>query len=138
MAYGETKAPADVDTLRDEECPVCGERDSYDGNSCQKCGFDAPPQMFQDPDLGAAKALDLRKDIGQDAGTLPGAVTDQDANAGMPGEVPGSGIPGSDEVPTARATSPRAPTRPRSPSSRWTCSSPVSRSLRTCSAPTAR
>ena len=105
VAFGETKAPADVDTLRDEECPVCGERDSYDGNKCQVCGFDAPPPMFQDPDLEMARNLDLRKDIMGDAGTLPGAAQDgmtpgeQDANGGLPAEVPGEEVPGSDQVP---------------------------------------
>jgi hypothetical protein len=59
-AYGETKAPVAVDTLRDENCPVCGEHDSYDGDQCQICGFVTPPKMFRDPDLDAAKLLDLR------------------------------------------------------------------------------
>jgi hypothetical protein len=88
IAFGEIKAPADVDTLRDEECPVCGETDSYDGTECQVCGFIAPPKMFQDPDLDMAKQVDLRQD--QD--------TFQDANAGMPDEVPGSEFAGTDET----------------------------------------
>ncbi len=61
-AYGEQMAPADVDTLREEECPVCGEADAYDGNECQICGFVAPPDMFMDPDLDVAKQMDLRGD----------------------------------------------------------------------------
>lgn len=61
LAYGETKAPADVDTLRDENCPVCGEADAWDGNVCPVCSFVAPPKQFQDPDLGLAKQLDLRQ-----------------------------------------------------------------------------
>jgi hypothetical protein len=60
-AYGETKAPADVDTLREENCPVCGEDDAWDGNACPVCGFVAPPKMFQDPDLDKAKQIDLRQ-----------------------------------------------------------------------------
>lgn len=55
-------APADVDTLRDEECPICGEATSYDGNECMICGFVQPPKAFQDPDLDLAQKLDLRKD----------------------------------------------------------------------------
>lgn len=67
-AYGETKAPPDVDTLRDSDCPVCGESSSmFDGQHCQVCGFDAPPKMLQDPDLDMARRLDLRKDVVQDA-----------------------------------------------------------------------
>jgi hypothetical protein len=61
VAYGETKAPADVDTLRDENCPVCGEADAWNGNVCPVCSFVAPPKQFQDPDLDMAKQLDLRQ-----------------------------------------------------------------------------
>lgn len=102
VAFGETVAPTDVDTLRDEECPVCGEQSSsFDGKTCQVCGFDAPPVMFRDPDLEKARNLDLRKDDIDDGAVpgQPGLTPDQqDANGGMPGEVPGSDIPGSDQV----------------------------------------
>jgi hypothetical protein len=73
LAYGETIAPMDVDTLRDEECPVCGSTE-YSGDQCQECGFVAPPKFLQDPDLDLAKQMDLRKDVAQGAGELPGAV----------------------------------------------------------------
>ncbi|MDQ1041384.1 hypothetical protein QFZ75_007886 [Streptomyces sp. V3I8] len=62
-AYGEVKAPQDVDTLREENCPVCGDKDTYDGQSCQICGFISPPAQFRDPDLDMAKRLDLRKQV---------------------------------------------------------------------------
>jgi hypothetical protein len=62
-AYGEIKAPADVDTLREENCPVCGDKDTFDGIQCQICGFINPPEQFRDPDLDKAKQLDLRKQI---------------------------------------------------------------------------
>jgi hypothetical protein len=82
LAYGETKAPADVDTLRDEECPVCGQSDSYDGTECKVCGFVAPPKEFQDPDLELASKVDLRKNNldldGTDVTDLEDAVNDQD------------------------------------------------------------
>jgi hypothetical protein len=82
LAYGETKAPADVDTLRDEECPVCGQSDSYNGTECKVCGFVAPPKEFQDPDLDLAHKVDLRKDNldldGTDVSDLEDAVNDQD------------------------------------------------------------
>ncbi|MFD7835613.1 hypothetical protein [Streptomyces sp. NPDC059761] len=63
LAYGEIKAPADVDTLREENCPVCGDADTYDGDACQVCGFISPPAQFRDPDLDMAKRLDLRKQV---------------------------------------------------------------------------
>lgn len=90
-AYGETMAPQDVDTLRDEECPVCGESDSYDGNECQVCGFITPPKMFLDPDVDMAKNLDLRKDVAE--AQNPGEDLNGD---GMPDSIPGSTQPGSD------------------------------------------
>lgn len=63
LAYGEIKAPADVDTLREEDCPVCGDKDTYDGQMCNVCGFISPPEQFRDPDLDAAKRMDLRKQV---------------------------------------------------------------------------
>ncbi|WP_353963843.1 hypothetical protein [Streptomyces sp. NBC_01242] len=63
VAYGEIKAPQDVDTLREENCPVCGDKDTYDGQACQICGFISPPSQFRDPDLDMAKNMDLRKQI---------------------------------------------------------------------------
>lgn len=64
-AYGEQKAPADVDTLREDSCPVCGDRDTFNGANCEVCGYVAPPKIFQDPDLEKAKQMDLRKDIAE-------------------------------------------------------------------------
>lgn len=61
LGYGETKAPNNVDTLRDENCPICGEQDAWDGDMCAVCGFVAPPKVFQDPDLEKARKIDLRQ-----------------------------------------------------------------------------
>lgn len=56
------KAPAEVDTLRTEDvCPVCGEK-MDDGPICAKCGYEQPPEQFQNPDLQKA-----RQGIGNDA-----------------------------------------------------------------------
>lgn len=92
IAFGETMAPADVDTLRDEACPVCGEADAFDGNECSICGFVAPPKMFQDPDLDLAKQMDLRKD------NFDSQQADPNGD-GMPDVIPGSGAPGPDDMP---------------------------------------
>lgn len=84
LAYGETKAPADVNTLRDEACPVCGEAtSSYDGNTCRVCGFVAPPSQFQDPNLELAKQMDLRQgdDLGAtDINALERQTNDRDGD----------------------------------------------------------
>lgn len=60
VAYGETIAPPKVDTLRDENCPICGEDNAYDGHRCSICGYVSPPSPFKDPDLGMASRIDLR------------------------------------------------------------------------------
>jgi 8-oxo-dGTP pyrophosphatase MutT (NUDIX family) len=61
LGFGETKAPQEVDTLRTQSCPVCGEQDSFDGDRCQVCNFMQPPAMFQDPDTSIAQQMDLQK-----------------------------------------------------------------------------
>jgi hypothetical protein len=61
LAYGETVAPPQIDTLRDENCPICGEDAAYDGHKCPICGYVAPPSPFNDPDLGLASKIDLRQ-----------------------------------------------------------------------------
>jgi hypothetical protein len=66
-ALGEVKAPPDVDTLRDEACPVCGETDGFTGEDCAVCGFKKPPSFATDPDTERASREDLRKDQGGQA-----------------------------------------------------------------------
>jgi rubrerythrin len=64
LAFGETKVPAQVNTLRAENCPVCGEQDAWSGERCPVCGFVTPPSMFRDPDTD--KAGDVRDQLDQD------------------------------------------------------------------------
>lgn len=71
-ALNDVVAPPEVDTLRDEECPVCGDAEVYDGERCPICGFIAPPSMFRDPDLEMAKQVDLRGNQVQPGSELPG------------------------------------------------------------------
>ena len=61
-AYGETKAPAKVDTMRAENCPVCGDDEGYNGDKCSVCGYMEPPSQFTDPDLTKAREQDLRQE----------------------------------------------------------------------------
>lgn len=81
LAYGETKAPGKVDTLRDENCPVCGEQDAWDGNVCAVCQYVAPPKQFQDPDLTKARDLDLRQEQQDYDDSIQPAI---DPETGMP------------------------------------------------------
>lgn len=58
----ETTAPEDVDTLRTERvCPVCGS--DMDSDKCDVCGYDAPPESLQNPDLDQAKMEDLGNEM---------------------------------------------------------------------------
>lgn len=66
LAYGETKAPQDVDTLRDEACPICGNDTAYAGRECQICGYILPIKPFSDPDVDKAKELDQLKNTVDD------------------------------------------------------------------------
>lgn len=60
LGYGEVTAPEVVDTLREADCPVCGNSESFDGEQCKQCGFKKPPDQYMDPDLDKAKEVDLR------------------------------------------------------------------------------
>lgn len=59
LGYGEVLAPQEVDTLREENCPVCGS-DIWNGDECAECGFISPPDFLMDPDTEVAKNTDLR------------------------------------------------------------------------------
>lgn len=87
LALNDMVAPPEVDTLRDEECPVCHEADVYDGQRCPVCGFIAPPQIFRDPDLERAKKIDLRQDQNPESDG-----DDQLGPGQMNPDVPGGGL----------------------------------------------
>jgi hypothetical protein len=71
-SYGETKAPTKVDTMRAENCPVCGDDEGYNGDKCSVCGYMQPPSQFTDPDLTKARENDLRQD--QEQAPMPADV----------------------------------------------------------------
>lgn len=62
-------APEDINTLREEKiCPLCGS--DMDADKCAVCGFEEPPEQFQNPDLQKAHDVDLTQQ-GQDEVTIP-------------------------------------------------------------------
>lgn len=64
LGYNETFAPEKVDTLRDEQCPICGNDIAFDGRECAVCGYIQPPKALDDPDVEKAKQLDqLRQNV---------------------------------------------------------------------------
>jgi hypothetical protein len=83
-------APPQVDTLRDEACPVCGETDGYRGDECGVCGYVRPPEPFMDPDLEMAQRIDLRQD--QAESNDPPASPDPGGGAPIQPETGGQGI----------------------------------------------
>lgn len=102
-AYGETKAPADVDTLRSDSCEVCGNSEGWDGMSCPVCQYTKPPDIFRDPDTSVARDMDLRglgdqaadTAMTQGADAVPGGL---DQTQQLPGgeALDGQGAPGSE------------------------------------------
>lgn len=74
--------PEYVDTMREEEvCPVCGSN-MEEGHQCEVCGYVAPPEGLDNPDLDQAQTLnqpsdqpqmDTPKDLGQPGTTEVGS-----------------------------------------------------------------
>jgi hypothetical protein len=94
VAYGETRVPPQVDTLRMDECPVCGEHNVWSGSRCPVCGFVVPPSVFRDPDTD--KARQVRDEL-----DASGEVTEDPAAPGQPGmgdEQIGSGDDADDQL----------------------------------------
>lgn len=95
--YNETKVPPQIDTLRSEECPVCGETQVWTGQRCPVCGYVSPPDMFRDPDT--SKAQQVREQLEGGGGVeLPpegqGSWPDADAQLYHPDQVAPDGVPG--------------------------------------------
>lgn len=61
LAWGETKAPPQVNTLGLNECPVCGTSNQFDSTGrCMTCGHLPAPDPFREPDLDVAQKVDMR------------------------------------------------------------------------------
>jgi hypothetical protein len=94
VAYGETRVPPQVDTLRMDECPVCGEHNVWSGSRCPVCGFVVPPSVFRDPDTDKARQV-------RDQLDSSGEVTDDQMGPQDPGmgeEPVGSGDDADDQL----------------------------------------
>jgi len=81
VAYGEERVPPQVDTLRMEECPVCGEHDVWSGDRCPVCGFTVPPSLFRDPDTGRAQQVRDQLDQSGEVMTGPDQAMGSDPDA---------------------------------------------------------
>jgi hypothetical protein len=73
VGYGEQVAPPEVNTLLPESCPICGNSDTWNSNQCMECGYEAPPEPFDSPDLDRA-----RQDLGQAEQDIDQAATPAD------------------------------------------------------------
>jgi rubrerythrin len=102
-AYGEERVPPQVDTLRMEECPVCGEHDVWSGDRCPVCGFTVPPSLFRDPDTGKAQEVRDQLDQTGEVTTGPdnamGSDPDADAQLQHPDQLTPDGVPVAQGVP---------------------------------------
>jgi hypothetical protein len=106
-AYGETRVPPQVDTLRMDECPVCGEHNVWSGSRCPVCGFVVPPSVFRDPDTDKARQVrdqlddagevteDPQDPQGQDMGEEEqiGSGDDADDQLTHPDQIAPDGVP---------------------------------------------
>jgi hypothetical protein len=93
QAMGETKVPSQVNTLRAENCPVCGESDAWSGERCPVCGFVTPPSMFRDPDTD--KASEVRDQLDDDGEVNLPPESEEAERAGGPPGGPGGDPQGS-------------------------------------------
>jgi predicted nucleic acid-binding Zn-ribbon protein len=91
QAYGETRVPPQVDTLRMDECPVCGEHNVWSGSRCPVCGFVVPPSVFRDPDTSKAGEVRDQLDSSGDVTLPPDAPGAQQPDAQLPVAQVGSG-----------------------------------------------
>jgi hypothetical protein len=91
QAYGETRVPPQVDTLRMDECPVCGEHNVWSGSRCPVCGFVVPPSVFRDPDTDKAKGVREQLDSSGDVEVPPDQPGAAQPDAGPGDEEVGSG-----------------------------------------------
>ena len=98
MAYGETRVPPQIDTLRAEECPVCGEDQVWTGQRCPVCGYVSPPDLFRDPDT--SRAMQVREQLDSGDVDIPpegqGSWPDADAQLYHPDQIAPNGVPGPD------------------------------------------
>lgn len=65
-----TKAPEEVDTHRQERvCPLCGS--DMEGDQCDVCGYEEPPEQLQNPDLHKDEGADELGDQAQIQQEIP-------------------------------------------------------------------
>lgn len=102
-------SPDEVDTLREEQlCPICG--NDMDSETCQVCGYVAPPKEFDNPDLD--KAQEIRQEMKQEdeAAALPQEAPQEstpapDTGGGAPGGAPPASNGPTNPQATAKVTS---------------------------------
>ena len=97
------RVPPSVDTLRPEACPVCGDQDVFKGQRCPICGFVAPPDIFRDPDIDAARMNRQELEQGKETNPMPeGPADEEQVGSGMdaddqmmhPDQIAPDGVPG--------------------------------------------
>ena len=67
-AADEIIVPKNIDTMRDDTCPVCSSSGTTSGSRCSVCGYAASPSAFQDPDTSLAGKVRDQLGIGDPMG----------------------------------------------------------------------
>jgi hypothetical protein len=98
LAYGETRMPPQVDTLRMDECPVCGEHNVWSGSRCPVCGFVVPPSVFRDPDTSKAQEVREQLDDTGDVEIPPDGADQGQPDGALPAAQIGSGEDADDQL----------------------------------------
>lgn len=99
-----TKAPEDVDTMREEKiCPLCGS--DIDDGKCGVCGYEEPPESLQNPDLTKALDADQGQQDGQELSIPPDNPQELTTPEGEPGLLPGSPLSARNPKPASTLSS---------------------------------
>lgn len=106
-AWGETKAPPQVNTLGLSECPVCATTNQFDSTGrCMTCGHLPAPEPFREPDLEVAQKVDMRDGwVNPNLLSAPAFVPPADGGAGGEENSDGKQPPTEDADPVQKASS---------------------------------
>lgn len=107
LAWGETKAPPQVNTLGITECPVCGTTNQFDSaGRCMTCGHLPAPEPFREPDLEVAQKVDMRDGwVNPSLLSAPAFVPPAEGEAGGGENSDGKQPPTEDAGPVQKASS---------------------------------
>lgn len=119
LAFGETRAPSQVNTLSQQDCAVCGASNSFDSTGrCTTCSYMPTPDPFRAPDLDVAQNVDMRDGwVNPELMAAPAFVSPDEQGASDPA------TPNPNPEPGGAVTASVHPVDPSSSPSEWVESS---------------